>query len=173
MRSIASWSRAFPSDERCDRPSESRRSRSSAQPGGFGQGPEEKEGLAGRVAGLVRCDAASVGGMVDKTTLLAESTRRVGTAWPARRCSDRGALGKPGGEQRFGLARGRNEKMFPRKLGSSRHFSTTHRSIQPFRPVDVRLWLNLLTKTGEFHPRHERGVFSAYAVGAGDLLHRR
>ena len=55
-------------------------SRLSDQPGGFGQGPEEKEGRAGTRAGLV----------VVNFTLLAESSRRVGTAWPDGRCKDRG-----------------------------------------------------------------------------------
>jgi hypothetical protein len=42
-----------------------------SQPGGFAQGPDEKYGRAGRLKGRST-----------KTTLLAESTRRVGTAWP-------------------------------------------------------------------------------------------
>jgi hypothetical protein len=42
------------------------------QPGGLAQGPEEKKGRAGSAAGRST-----------KFTLLAESTRRVGTAWPA------------------------------------------------------------------------------------------
>ena len=56
------------------------------QPGGLAQGPDEKCGRAGRVAGWF-----------NNLTLLAESTRRVGTAWPAdgfkRQCGERKAAG--------------------------------------------------------------------------------
>ena len=54
------------------------------QPGGLAQGPEEKCGRAGRTAG----------GVFVNITLLAESTRRVGTAWPAAGCSGNAANGK-------------------------------------------------------------------------------
>jgi hypothetical protein len=43
------------------------------QPGRLAHGPEEKCGRAGRTAG----------GVFVNVTLLSESTRRVGTAWPA------------------------------------------------------------------------------------------
>jgi len=59
------------------------------QPGGLAQGPEEKKGRAG-----------SALGRVTKITLLAESSRRVGTAWP-----DAGSNGWTrdgnGGRERF------------------------------------------------------------------------
>ena len=53
VRSMARLSRALPSAARCERPSEAPRSASSDQPGGLAQGPEEKRGLVGRVAGMV------------------------------------------------------------------------------------------------------------------------
>jgi len=52
------------------------------QPGGLAHGPEEKWGLAGFVAGFAGRNSAVVSVSV-KVTLLAESSRRVGTAWPA------------------------------------------------------------------------------------------
>ena len=54
--------------------------RSGHQPGGFAQGPDEKYGRAG---GVGLAGAGCAGGDVSLIlTLLTESTRRVGTAWP-------------------------------------------------------------------------------------------
>jgi len=55
------------------------------------QGPEEKYGRAGRTAG----------GVFVTITLLAESTRRVGTAWPAAGSSEEFRAAKPA-RKRFG-----------------------------------------------------------------------
>src|SRR5206468_1812754 len=78
VRSIACSSRALPSDPRCERPSADVSSLSGVQPGGLAQGPEEKLGRAGRASGF---EAVII------ITLLAESTRCVGTPWPADGCS--------------------------------------------------------------------------------------
>src|SRR5690606_12702525 len=83
IRSMQYCRRALPSFERCERPSDSVLSFSGDQPGGFAQGPEEKNGRAGLRAGS--------GYSVIKT-LLAESSRGVGTAWPAGR--NRGVAGQ-------------------------------------------------------------------------------
>ena len=113
MRSIASANRALPSAERCDRPRTRVSILPSDQPGGFGQGPEEKLGCAGIRAGR------SV-----KITLLAESARRVGTAWPAD--SLRGGCGirEPrSGRERF-AGRGRkngNSLLEPCEIFNSPH----------------------------------------------------
>jgi hypothetical protein len=47
------------------------------------QGPDEKNGLAGLMSGLARRTMAPAAATSVNLTLLAESTRRVGTAWPA------------------------------------------------------------------------------------------
>ena len=50
VSSIAWASRALPSFERCERPSEPTGSFAADQPGGLAQGPDEKKGRAGRVS---------------------------------------------------------------------------------------------------------------------------
>ena len=82
MRSIASWRRALPSADRCDRPSTRVSMRAGFQPGGLAQGPDEKCGRAGNVDGFGRRKVAPAAVVSVNSTLLAESTRRVGTAWP-------------------------------------------------------------------------------------------
>src|SRR5205085_4738988 len=69
---------------RCDRPSPDVSSLPALQPGGLAHGPDEKYGLAGRIWGLAWdcARAPSTAWLVVKLTLLAESSRRVGTAWP-------------------------------------------------------------------------------------------
>jgi hypothetical protein len=62
----------LPIAPRCERPRDVVERRSGDQPGGLAQGPEEKKGRAGGALGRST-----------KITLLTESTRRVGTAWPA------------------------------------------------------------------------------------------
>jgi hypothetical protein len=57
---------------RCDRPRHSVANLDASQPGGFAQGPEEKNGRAGNVPGL----------LIVIKLLLTESSRGVGTAWP-------------------------------------------------------------------------------------------
>jgi len=52
------------------------------QPGGFAHGPDEKWGRAGNVFGFGRRNCAPSVAVSVNSTLLAESTRRVGTAWP-------------------------------------------------------------------------------------------
>jgi hypothetical protein len=53
------------------------------QPGGFAQGPDEKNGRFGFVGGFAAARNAAPATSVSVTiTLLAESARRVGTAWP-------------------------------------------------------------------------------------------
>src|SRR6266851_2844628 len=51
-RSITSLSLALPASERCERPSAALARPSNVHPGRLAQGPEEKQGLFGRVAGL-------------------------------------------------------------------------------------------------------------------------
>jgi hypothetical protein len=59
------------------------------------QGPEEKCGLVGLVAGFARLNSAVVSvSVVVNVTLLAESSRRVGTAWPAAVSKDECGGGK-------------------------------------------------------------------------------
>src|SRR3546814_11997990 len=50
VRSIARFRRFLPILERCERPSDSVASKSADQPGGFAQGPEDKNGRAGMAA---------------------------------------------------------------------------------------------------------------------------
>ncbi len=57
--SMAAFSLALPTPARCDRPSGASDSASSANVGGLAQGPEEKRGFAGRVAGIVIPDMVS------------------------------------------------------------------------------------------------------------------
>src|SRR3954447_3858466 len=80
---MASARRALPSAPRCERPSGSVCSKEALQPGGLAHGPEEKYGLAGRVVGFAGRTSAPASAVSVNSTLLAESTRRVGTAWPA------------------------------------------------------------------------------------------
>ena len=51
VRSMASFRRALPSLERCDRPSTAISRFEADQPGRLAQGPEEKYGRAGRTGG--------------------------------------------------------------------------------------------------------------------------
>src|SRR5688500_6551711 len=90
VRSIEYLRRDLPSFDRCERPSTSSLSLSGVQPGRLAHGPEEKYGRAGRTAG----------GVFVNVTLLAESTRRVGTAWPAAASKDGSPDVKP-----FGISR--------------------------------------------------------------------
>ena len=52
VRSMASLSLAFPSLERCDRPSKASFNACKFQPGRFLVGPEENRASAGRIAGV-------------------------------------------------------------------------------------------------------------------------
>ncbi len=52
VSSMAWPSRALPSFERCERPSDPSARCSGPQPGGLAQGPEEKKGRAGRTSGF-------------------------------------------------------------------------------------------------------------------------
>src|SRR5260370_41065787 len=52
-RSITSFSLALPAFERCERPRQASPSASSDHPGRLAQGPDEKQGLAGRAGGLL------------------------------------------------------------------------------------------------------------------------
>ena len=54
---------------------------SALQPGGFAHGPDEKNGRLGLAMGLGARSACAATASVN-VTLLAESSRRVGTAWP-------------------------------------------------------------------------------------------
>jgi hypothetical protein len=56
--------------------------REAFQPGGLAQGPDEKCGRAGKVYGFGRRKVAPAVAVSVNSTLLPESTRRVGTAWP-------------------------------------------------------------------------------------------
>ena len=84
VSSIAWPSRALPSFERCERPSEPMaRFGSPARRLGAGAGREIGACGAGRVFRRAACRRRPVQSS-SLSTLLTESTRRVGTAWPAR-----------------------------------------------------------------------------------------
>src|SRR5881392_2438674 len=91
-------SRALPSLERCERPSTSVASFSADHPGGLAQGPDEKKGRAGWVTGFAARTGAPASAVSVNSTLLTESTRRVGTAWAGGaskpECGDRKAARK-------------------------------------------------------------------------------
>src|SRR4051794_15907941 len=78
---MASFRRALPSLERCDRPRTAFWRFSGVQPGRLAQGPEENSGRAGRIAGLV---PKRLGGVViAMSPILTDGLRPVGRAWPA------------------------------------------------------------------------------------------
>ncbi len=52
-RVTTSWSRALPTLARCERPTRAAFSAATVQPGRLAQGPEEKQGLAGRTFGFM------------------------------------------------------------------------------------------------------------------------
>ena len=169
MRSIASRSRALPSAERWDRPRTRVSMRDGFQPGGFAQGPDEKCGRAGNVAGFGRRKVAPAAVVSVNSTLLAESTRRVGTAWPVDGCN---------GE--YGLRKAleiiaRCESATSDSLASSslRGVETTfHRSERTTRPAEGNARLNSLTGRGQ-SPFRQRVVGKlCWQVGAGELLNR-
>src|SRR5579864_1666033 len=84
---MASASFAFPVPERCDRPSAEVSSLLALQPGGLAHGPDEKFGRSGFVRGFAGRTSAPAAMASLNVTLLAESSRRVGTAWPGAGCS--------------------------------------------------------------------------------------
>ena len=84
---MASASLAFPIAPRCDRPSAEISSLSALQPGGLAHGPDEKFGRSGLVRGSARRTSAPAAIASLNLTLLAESSRRVGTAWPGAGCN--------------------------------------------------------------------------------------
>src|SRR5215471_10797270 len=53
VRSITSFNLALPALERCERPRQASWSASSDHPGRLAQGPDEKQGLAGRASGFM------------------------------------------------------------------------------------------------------------------------
>jgi hypothetical protein len=73
---MTSFRRALPGLERCERPRIAEERFSGLQPGRLAQGPEEKFGRAGRMAGLERVVTAM-------SPILADGQRPVGRAWPA------------------------------------------------------------------------------------------
>ena len=81
-------------DRRCDASGQGRgvSSLSALQPGGLAQGPDEK--WVGPVGSRVRPAQVAPSGSCHQLTLLAESTRRVGTAWPAAGCKRHCGSGK-------------------------------------------------------------------------------
>src|SRR5690242_12967960 len=83
---MASARIGLPTLPRCDRPSARLLSSSGLQPGNLAQGPDDNCGLAGRIWGLARRTTAPAVSASVMYTLLAESTRRVGTAWPVDGC---------------------------------------------------------------------------------------
>jgi hypothetical protein len=91
VRSIASTSLALPTDPRWERPSADVSSFSALQPGGLAQGPDEKFARFGFVWGFAPLSIGRGSAMAAvvsvNVTLLAESTRRVGTAWPGAGCN--------------------------------------------------------------------------------------
>src|SRR5687768_17015941 len=72
VRSMAWPSRALPSFERCERPSDPSARCSGPQPGGFAHGPDEKKGRSGLVAGLM-CGALAPAAV---TSFTVDSPRR-------------------------------------------------------------------------------------------------
>src|ERR1700760_373827 len=81
VRSIASFSFAFPGLERCERPSSAPSSACGVQPGRLAQGPDEKKGRAGRTAGILPVIS----------TFLPECSHLVGEVWPVFFLESRGA----------------------------------------------------------------------------------
>src|SRR5512141_825776 len=73
---MASFRRALPSLERCERPRTALRRFSGVQPGRLAQGPEENSGRAGRIAGFARV-------VIAMSPILTDGLRPVGRAWPA------------------------------------------------------------------------------------------
>src|SRR5262249_13609601 len=74
--SIASFRRALPSFDRCERPSESSLRLSGFQPGRLAQGPEEKCARSGRTAGFA-------GVVIAMSPILTDGLVAVGSDWPA------------------------------------------------------------------------------------------
>src|SRR3954467_15751040 len=91
---MASASFALPRVPRCERPSAEVSSLPGLQPGGLAHGPDEKLGRCGFVRGLAGRTSAPAAVASVNVALLAESTRRVGTAWPVDGCKDRRASRK-------------------------------------------------------------------------------
>src|SRR5215472_2365216 len=84
---MASPSFAFPIVPRCERPSAEVSSLSTLQPGGLAHGPDEKFGRLGFRGGFAGRTSAPAAITSVNVTLLPESSRRVGTAWPGAGCN--------------------------------------------------------------------------------------
>ena len=78
---------AYPIVHRCERPSVEVSSLVSLQRGGLAHGPDEKFGRSGFIRGSAGRTSAPAAIASLNVTLLAESSRRVGTAWPGAGCS--------------------------------------------------------------------------------------
>ena len=171
MRSIASASTALPTLPRCERPKARWLSRSGLQPGGFAHGPDEKWGLAGRICGIMRRAGAPTSTASVTQSLLPESSRRVGTAWPAD--------GSNGGSER---------RKRPRKNRAPWPYAAVHNTLISLRSSAKRARILRLPQIAgrssryrgakvEFlnHLRatcllsHGNGQFSWFWHGAGEL----
>ena len=75
VSSIAAFSLALPTAARCDRPNGASASLVRSCVGGLAQGPDEKRGLAGRVAG---CEIAITATLPDKRLSLGRGVPRAG-----------------------------------------------------------------------------------------------
>ena len=150
MRPIASWSRAFPTVPRCDRPRAEVSSAWADHPGGLAQGPDEKYGRFGFVAGLAGRNVAPAAAVSVNVSILAESARRVGTAWPAavsrEECGDGKAARKIRrrlrGTRRYCAAQ---QVEIPRIASADAPDSSVHRAHRTTHPAQSNRRLNSLT----------------------------
>ena len=147
MRSIASCRRAFPSAERCDLPSELVSISPGVQPGGFAQGPDEKCGRAGNVAGFGRRNVAPAAVVSVNATLLPESTRRVGTAWPEAGSNGDCGIGKA--KAKISPVALLERVIRPSFLSTRAPESSLHRAERTIRPATRNIRLNSLTPRGQ------------------------
>jgi hypothetical protein len=143
-------SRALPSFDRCDRPSADVSSKCGAQPGGFAQGPDEKKGRSGFMVGFAAHNVAAGVAVSVNITLLAESTRRVGTAWPgaaftgdcgARKASAKDSRPNPG----LAMCCAAQQLDFAGIDDATRSDPSVHRVERTTRPAMRARRLNLLT----------------------------
>src|SRR4029077_8367509 len=77
VRSMASFSRALPAFDRCERPRTALRRFSGVHPGRLAQGPDENSGRAGRLAGCAVF-------VIAMSPILTDGLLPVGRPWPAR-----------------------------------------------------------------------------------------
>ena len=109
-------------------------SRLGLQPGGLAQGPEEKYGRRDGFGSWPAHGRASFGSSVN-STLLAESTRRVGTAWPAA-ASKRRMRQDARQRERFSRCCAAQQLEFARIRPRNELGCTAHRAQRTSRPAN-------------------------------------